>query len=332
MELVEIQRAASRSAELTGQLLAFARKQTVAPKRLDMNSAVQGMLHMLHRLLGEQIELNWRPGEEVWPVLMDPAQLDQVVTNLCVNARDAIADVGTIVLETQNVYLDEDYCEAFPECAPGAYVMLAVSDSGCGMDAETLANVFEPFYTTKPLGQGSGLGLSTVYGIAKQNNGGVTVYSEPGRGTTFKLYLPPHPEKAADAAAVHPPTIPRAQGETVLFVEDEESILTLGKRTLTGLGYTVIAASAPGEALRLAEARANSIHLLITDVIMPEMNGRELAEQLSNLQPKVKVLFISGYTADVIAHHGVLDQAVHFLQKPFTRADLATAVRAALEE
>ncbi|MEW6322714.1 MAG: PAS domain S-box protein [Acidobacteriota bacterium] len=329
--LHEIHRAASRSANLTQQLLGFARQQTVAPRRLDLNETVRGMLSMLRRLIGEDIDLAWKPGASLWAVRVDPSQIDQILVNLCANARDAIDGVGRVTVETANVVLDEVYCAAHAGFVPGEYVLLAVSDDGHGMDADTLAHAFEPFFTTKELGKGTGLGLATTYGIVKQNQGFINVYSEVGEGATVKIYLPREPVAAAPPPAddvVRP--MPRGV-ETVLLVEDEPAILELTGGVLTGLGYTALAAGSPADALRLAEQHDGAIHLLLTDVIMPGMNGRELATLLSARYPNLKCLFMSGYTANVIAHRGVLDPGVHFLQKPYTPKDLAAKLREALE-
>jgi CheY-like chemotaxis protein len=330
----EIQKAAHRSAELTRQLLAFARKQTIAPRLLDLNHTIEPMLKMLQRLIGEDIDLRWRPGDELEQVLMDPGQLDQILVNLCVNARDAIGtDVGKITIETGAVRLDEEYCADHPGFSPGRFVVLSVSDDGCGMDEETRSHIFEPFFTSKPMGKGTGLGLATVYGIVKQNDGFVNVYSEPGQGTTFRIFLPVPGVDGSSAPAAVPYTDETVRGqETVLLVEDEKAMLELSTRMLKRLGYGVVAASTPGEAIRMAREHEGDIHLLMTDVVMPEMNGRDLAVHLLNLFPDIQRLFISGYTADVIAHHGVLEDGVHFLQKPFTMADLASKLREALDE
>ena len=329
--LEEIHKCAQRSAELTRQLLAFARKQTVMPRVLDLNATVEGMLKMLRRLIGEDIDLAWLPARDLWPVKIDPSQLDQVLANLCVNARDAITGVGKVTLETENTVFDEAFCATRADVVPGEYVLLAVSDNGCGMDKELLGHLFEPFFTTKGVGRGTGLGLATVYGIVKQNQGFISAYSEPGHGTTFKLYLPRHVGNAAQNQK-EGPAQPASRGqETILLVEDEPAVLLLGRRALESLGYTVLVASTPGEAIGLAELHAGEIHLLMTDVVMPEMNGRDLATRLLSLYPNLKRLFMSGYTAEVIAHHGVLDEGVHFLQKPFTVLILAEKVREALE-
>jgi signal transduction histidine kinase len=330
--LKEIQKAARRSADLTRQLLAFARKQTIAPEVLDLNHTVEGMLNMLMRLIGENIDLAWMPGAGLWPVKMDPSQVDQVLANLCVNARDAIADVGKVTIETQNVTFDEAYCAGHAGFVPGDFVLLTVSDDGCGMDEETRRRLFEPFYTTKEVGKGTGLGLATVYGIVKQNDGYIDVYNEPVKGVTFKIYLPRYAGRAVDTPAESAAEIPLCRGETVLLVEDEQAMLSVSKMMLEKLGYGVLIAGTPGEAMRLAEEHSGEIHLLVTDVVMPEMNGRDLADRLEPLYPNLKRLFMSGYTASAIAHHGVLDRGVHFIQKPFSLQDLAMKVRKAMGE
>ena len=327
--LEEIRRVALRSADLTRQLLAFARKQTISPMVLDLNDAVSGTLKMLQRLIGEDIQLIWAPGSSLWPVKMDPSQVDQVLANLTVNARDALEGGGNVTIETANVTLDNSYSYSHPECVPGNYVMLAVSDTGEGMDEETRAHLFEPFFTTKELGKGTGLGLATVFGIVKQNNGSIDVCSEPGQGTSFKLYFP---RAAAEAGVVAKPVAQQSlRGtETVLLVEDEEQILNLSRRILDLHGYTVLASLTPEAAIALATQHHGVIHLLITDLVMPGMNGKELKQRLMASHPGLKCLFMSGYTADVIAHHGVLDEGVYFLQKPFTIRTLAERVREVL--
>lgn len=331
-DLRQVQAAGRHSADLTRQLLAFARKQTIVPEVLNLNNAVESILKMLGRLIGEDIELIWRPGPDLWPVHMDPTQVDQVLANLAVNARDAIQGVGRLVIETERVGLDADYCDQHPGCAPGDYILLSVSDSGCGMAHEVQSQIFEPFFTTKPLGSGTGLGLSTVYGIVKQNKGFISVYSEPGQGSTFQIYLPcfrPPGDSVNVPQKVHGP---HRGTETVLLVEDEFALLELGHRLLERLGYVVIAANGPTQALRAAVDFPDTIDLLITDVIMPEMNGRDLWLRLKALRPGLKSLFMSGYTADVIAHQGSLEEGVHFLQKPFTMAAFAQKIREAIEE
>jgi CheY-like chemotaxis protein len=286
---------------------------------------------MLKRLIGEDIDLAWRPASDLWSVNMDPAQIDQILANLAVNARDAITGHGKIVIETDNKTFEEIYCAQHPGFHPGEYVMLAVSDDGCGMDKEVLGHLFEPFYTTKNPGHGTGLGLATVYGIVKQNEGFINIYSEPGIGTTFRIYLPRYSGtekmKASDPAI----EIPKGGTETVLLVEDEGSILNLTKVLLERCGYTVIAAQSPSEALRLAADYGKEIALLLVDVVMPEMTGRDLEKRLIPLFPNLRTLFMSGYTANVIAHRGVLDEGVFFLPKPFSERELAIKVRAALD-
>jgi two-component system, cell cycle sensor histidine kinase and response regulator CckA len=329
--LREVQKAAERSAELTHQLLAFARKQTVAPKVVDVNETVAGMLKMLERLIGEDIRLDWQPVEDLWHVRIDPSQVGQILTNLCVNARDAIAGVGRVAIATCNRTVDLSYCLAHASLTPGDYVQLTVSDDGCGMDQETMARLFEPFFTTKGLGKGTGLGLATVYGIARQNGGIVEAESELGRGSTFTILLPRHGE-AAEAVQQPAETAPPTRGrETILLVEDEPALLDLATLMLRSQGYTVVASGNPGEAIRVAREHRGEIHLLITDVVMPEMNGRDLAKNLLSLYPNIKLLFMSGHTSDVIAHQGVLEEGVNFLQKPFSSKDLGNAVRAVLD-
>ncbi len=330
-DLALIGAAAARSAELTRQLLAFARKQTISPRELDLNQAVASTLQLLRRVIGEQVELVWAPGDQVGATLLDPAQLDQILTNLCINARDAIDGPGRIAIETGVGAIDDVYCAKHPDALPGDYVLLCVSDNGRGMDQETLARVFEPFFTTKVLGHGTGLGLSTVHGIVKQNGGHITAESEIGRGTTFKVYLPvargAAPRVAPEAAPV---TLSRG-GETVLLVEDEPTVLTVSARMLEQLGYRVITADGPQRALNLAREHVGPLDLLITDVVMPEMNGRDLARAMRSLYPALRCLFMSGYTANVIAQAGIVDQGVRFLQKPFTLEQLAAKVREAVD-
>jgi len=330
-DLKEIEKTAQRFADLTRQLLAFARKQTVLPKVLDLNGTVASTLKMLQRLIGENIDLVWMPGAGLWRVKIDPSQIDQLLTNLCLNARDAITGMGKVTIATGNTAFDEAYCALHPGFACGEYVTLIVSDDGCGINKEVIDHVFEPFFTTKEVGKGTGLGLATVYGIVKQNEGFIDVHSEPDKGATFKIYLPRFVGEAVEPKAESTAETPKSHGETVLLVEDDADILNVGRRTLERLGYTVLTAGTPGEALRQAKAHAAEIRLLITDVVMPEMNGRALAKLISDIKPGLKCLFTSGYTANVIAHHGVLDEDVYFLQKPFSLKELASKVRQALE-
>jgi PAS domain S-box-containing protein len=329
--LEEIRVASGRSADLTRQLLAFARKQAVTPKVLDINQAVAATLKMLQRLIGEDVELKWRPGADLWPIEMDPSQIDQILVNLCVNARDAIADVGWIAIDTSNATFDDSSCADHVGLVPGEYVRLAVSDSGCGMDADTRTHVFEPFFTTKEPGKGTGLGLATVYGAVKQNRGLIDLSSTPGVGTTFTIYLPRHAGKVEQARPAPEDAALTVGTETILLVEDEPSILRLTARLLESLKYRVLAANSPGEAIRLAKQYGGRIDLVITDVVMPEMNGRTLAKALLGLNPRIKRLFMSGYSADVVTHHDVLDAGVPFIQKPFATAALAAKVRETLD-
>ncbi|MCD4669595.1 MAG: PAS domain S-box protein [Actinomycetia bacterium] len=329
--LAEIRTAAERSADLTRQLLAFARKQTIAPRLLDLNQTVDGMLKMLRRLIGENIDLIFLPGTDLWTINMDPVQIDQILAKLCVNARDSIDRVGKITIETDNANTDEAYCAGHPGFDPGEYVLLTISDTGCGMDSETRHNLFEPFYTTKEVGKGTGLGLAMLYGIVKQNNGFIDVYSEPGHGSIFKIYLPRHTTHGA--AKQKEVTVEPVRGgdETILLVEDEVSILQLIMMMLEHQGYTVMSATTPGEAISLAKAHRGEINLLITDVVMPEMNGGDLVRHMLSIYPNLRYLFMSGYTANVIAHQGVLEEGVLFIQKPFRNQDLAAKVREALD-
>jgi PAS domain S-box-containing protein len=330
-DLSEIYQAAQRSTEITRKLLAFARKQTISPMVLDLNTVVEAMLKLLRRLLREDLTLSWHPGTGVWQINIDPSQVDQILLNLCVNARDAIAGTGEIIIETKNRVFDPEYCELHKGFIPGEFVMLAVSDNGCGMDKNTLDLIFEPFFTTKKVGQGTGLGLPMVYGIMKQNKGFINVYSEPDQGTTFKMYFPRDKSGTQGQTESEQKKPETGRGETILLVEDEPPLLILAKRLLESLNYKVLDATGPKEALRLAENHAGKIRLLLTDVVMPEMNGRELADRLSAEYPDIKHLFMSGYTADVIASQGVLEKGTHFIQKPLSIHELAAKLRQILE-
>ncbi len=331
--LTTINNAAEKSTDLTRQLLAFASKQSIMPIVLNLNDAMSGMLKMLQRLIGEDIHIVWQPAPNLWSVKVDPSQIDQILANLCVNARDSIADVGTISIETENFLVDETcFAKHEDKILPGKFVRLTVSDNGCGMDEETQSQIFEPFFTTKGLGKGTGLGLSTVYGIVKQNNGFINVESEPGIGTIFMIYLPCHEDGNNQTLTLNrKESAPRGQ-ETILLVEDEDVILDLGTRILSSLGYTVLQANTPGEAIQLARQHAGRIQLLLTDVVMPEMNGRDLADRLQAEYPDLKCIYMSGYTADVIAHHGVLAEGINFIQKPFSSSNMATKVRNVLDK
>jgi len=331
-DLNEILKASKHAKDITRQLLAFARKETIAPMVLDLNTNIEVMLKMLQRLIGEDIDLAWIPGDNLWSVKMDTSQIDQILINLCVNAKDAIAGVGKITIETGMVVLDADYCADHADFIPGDFVMMSISDNGCGIDKEILDNIFEPFFTTKDIDKGTGLGLATVYGIVKQNNGFINVYSEQDRGTTITIYMPRDDSKAVETQREIIKKIPKGRGETILLVEDEISILKLTKKILKGLGYKVLIADTPKGALKLAEEYKSEIHLVVTDVIMPEMYGDELVNSLQSLYPDLKHIFMSGYTAHAIGHHGVLDEGVDFIQKPFSQIDLAKIVRKVLDE
>jgi|GEM_PF-3442914 len=328
--LKEISKAAQRSADLTRQLLAFARKQTIAPTLLNLDDAIHNTLSMLRRLIGEDIELCWEASEEPWSVKMDPSQLTQILTNLTINSQDAIQGGGRITIETGKAEFDDAYCRVHAGFLPGEYVLLSVSDNGCGMDKETCSHIFEPFFSTKPADQHSGLGLSTLYGIVRQNDGFVNVYSEVAQGTTFRIYLPRH--TAGDASGAPPPKQAESPTgrETVLLVEDEEALLALAKEQLEELGYKVLASTDPENALRIAEGYGEEIHLLLTDSVMPKMSGLELSKSVAALRPQIESLFMSGYPANVIAHRGILDENIHFLQKPFSQETLATKIREVL--
>ncbi len=327
----EIFKAAERSTNLTRQLLAFARKQTVDPKVLNLNDVIAEMLKMLHRLIGEDISITWLPAADLSSVKMDPSQIDQILANLCINARDAIRGDGKITIETDNISFDDAYARDHLGFVAGDYVMLTISDNGSGMDRITQENLFEPFFTTKGPGRGSGLGLATVYGIVKQNDGFINVYSEPDQGTTFKIYLPRHGTSASSHEAENGETNVMTGNETILLVEDEQAILRMTSTMLERLGYNVLGASTPNEAIRMGKQADVKIHLLMTDVVMPQMNGRKLAEKILREYPNLKCLFMSGYTANVIAHHGVLEEGVNFINKPFSKQDLADKVRQVLD-
>ncbi len=330
-QLEEIKRAAERATSLTRQLLAFSRKQVITPRILNLNAVVTAAQDMLSRLLGEDIGLTTNLAPSLGHIKADPGQIEQVIMNLVVNARDAMPKGGRLMIETAHVNLDEEYARSHPYVEPGNYVLLALSDTGCGMDAETQSHIFEPFFTTKARGKGTGLGLSTVYGIIKQSGGHVNVYSEAGRGTTFKIYFKRVDEPVEAETPQAGPAASAAGTETILLVEDEPAVRTLAEETLRSSGYTVLAAGEYIEALALCNRHSGTIHLLVTDVIMPGLNGRELAECLHALRPQMRVLFISGYTADAIAHHGILDEGMAFLPKPFSPRDLLVKVRQTLD-
>jgi PAS domain S-box-containing protein len=329
-DVQQIENASERASALIRQLLAFSRRQVLQPKILDLNTIVLGLDKLLGRLIGEHIEMVTRCGANVGHVKADPAQIEQVIMNLVVNARDAMPKGGRLTVETVNVELDSTYARDHVSVKPGSYVMLAVSDSGTGMSPETVAHIFEPFYTTKESGQGTGLGLSTVYGIVKQSGGYIWVYSEPGKGTTFKVYLPRVAEKVDKPDVVELPVAARGN-ETILLVEDEEAVRELASRILSAKGYSVVAAKSVKEAEQFSEKHAGKIHLLLTDIIMPGTSGRELARRITARHPRTRVLYMSGYTDNVLAQGGVLEEGLSFLQKPFTPAALSQKVRDVLD-
>jgi PAS domain S-box-containing protein len=346
-KLKQILEVAERSADLTRQLLAFARRQTIAPVSLDLNLCIETMLEMVKRLIGENITLSWKPADNLPPVKMDRSQLDQLVTNLCVNARDAIADSGTLSIETGEKEVDPVFCHSYPDCAPGKYVYFTVRDTGSGIDKAVLENIFEPFFTTKPAGKGTGLGLATIQGIVHQNNGFIQVDSHLGKGSSFTIYLPALDEtldksldKTLDETAqsrggtpnsappdMDFPQIHSPNGLTVLVVEDEPSLMEMVLQILNVLGHKAYSTNNPDEALTLAKTHASEISILLTDVIMPSMNGKALSEEIRTFIPGIKTLFMSGYTADVIAEQGVLQKGISFIQKPFTIKSLEAAIQ-----
>ena len=328
-DLEEIRKASDRCAALTRQLLAFSRKQILVPKVINLGDVVADMDKMLRRLIGEDIDLVSVGGKDLWNVKADPGQVEQVIVNLVVNARDAMPGGGKLTIEASNVVLDETYTSGHQYVSPGSYVLLAVSDTGSGMDEGTVARIFEPFFTTKE--KGTGLGLSTVYGIVKQSGGHINVYSEPGIGTTFKMYFPAVEERVTESSGAGAlPSEELRGGETVLVVEDEELVRQMVREILVQYGYTVVEAQSGGEAVDLCSRRQGTIHLMLTDVVMPGMNGVELSKRLAPMQPEMKVLFMSGYTADAIVHQGILDPGIAFIHKPFTMDSLAHKVREVL--
>lgn len=330
--LRQIENAALRSTEIIRQLLAFARKQTISPKVIDVNRIIGNSLKMLRRLVGEGIELVYHPGDGGWQVFADPSQIDQILANLVVNSRDAIGSVGVITVATENVLIDEEFCRHHREFTPGHFVLINVRDDGCGMSSDVVERIFEPFFTTKGVGEGTGLGLSTVFGIVKQNNGFISVFSEPGQGTHFRIYLPRHDDAAQTESPEESAAAVAGGTEVILLVEDEGLILKMTQEMLRRFGYSVVTAQSPGEAIRIMENYMGTVDLLITDIIMPEMNGEELSRRLLMYQPGMKCLFMSGYSADAISRQGVLLEGVHLLQKPFSRKELGRAVRDLLQE
>lgn len=331
VRLRDTERAAESAAKLTQQLLAFARRQIIQPRLIRLDELVQNIQPMLQRLIGENIELRVKV-EQVHLVKVDPGQMEQILVNLAVNARDAMPEGGVLTIGVEDVFIDETYAQRHEEVLPGNYVMLTVSDTGVGMDQSIHQHIFEPFFTTKPQGRGTGLGLATCYGIVKQAGGHIWLYSEPGHGTTFKIFLP-HAEGAPEELQPHESTLPpEPKGtETILLAEDEPSVREVAASALRAQGYTVLEAGSGEEAIRLAERHPDPIHLLITDAIMPSMSGRDLAEHLQQTRKVEKVLYISGYTENAIVHQGVLEQGIFFLAKPFTPSSLLRKVREVLD-
>jgi len=329
-DIEEIRKAAMRAADLTKQLLTFSRQQVLDIKVINLNQSIAEMEKLLQRLLGADVELTTLPAIALGNVKTDPSQVGQIIMNLAVNARDAMPQGGKLTIETENVELDEEYGRIHLDVKPGAYVMLAVTDSGVGMDAETLRRIFEPFFTTKEKGKGTGLGLATVFGIVKQSGGHIFVYSEPGTGTTFKIYFPRVGGVIEDRPSTLPDLEPEHQTGTVLLVEDEDQVRILARTILRRQGYVVLDAPNGGEALLICEQHPGNIDLLLTDVVLPRMSGRQLAERLAPARPTMKVLYMSGYTDDAILHHGIIDSGVAFLQKPFTPSSMTKKVREVL--
>jgi CheY-like chemotaxis protein len=329
--LEEIKKAGDRAANLTRQLLAFGRKQLLQPVSLNLNDVVKDMSKMLRRLIGENIDFVAKLSPDLKQIKADPGQVEQVLVNLVVNARDAMPTGGTLTIETANAQLDDGYASKHVGVNPGTYVMLAVGDTGIGMDQATQLRIFEPFFTTKEKGKGTGLGLSTVYGIVKQSGGNVWVYSEPQQGTSFKIYLPQiDAEVGADGAPAVVSIIKRGS-ETVLLVEDEDMVRNLATELLKENGYNVMGASGGEEAIRLCRNHKEPIHLLITDVVMPKMSGKDVARSLQMVHPETRVLFMSGYTDEAIVHHGIIDSHIAFIQKPFSEPALMQKVRDVLD-
>ena len=333
-DIDQIIEAGQRSTTTARQLLAFARKQTISPKVLDLNETVEGMLKMLRRLIGEDIELIWKPGHEVFPVKLDPSQIDQMLANVLINARDAISNAGSITIETDNTLFNDSYCRDHQDFMAGEFVLLSVSDDGCGMDQETATNIFEPFFTTKEVGKGTGLGLAMVYGMVKQNNGFIRVETAPAQGTRLEIYLPKYVEDEATVNVTpHHDNLENSivhGEETILLVEDEPALLKMTLAMLSKQGYSVLTASSPERAIEVASSASVRIDVLLTDVIMPGMNGQELAKKLVARFPAMKCLYMSGYTADALAPHGLLADGIDLLQKPFTARELAAKIRKSL--
>ncbi len=323
----EISHAAERAGSLTNQLLAFSRRQIMQPKVVSVNSIVEQTEKMLRRLIGEDIHLAIGLNPEAGNIRADPNHIAQAIANLAVNARDAMLTGGHLTIETDNFFMDENYVRTHMGVQPGDFVMIAVSDNGIGMDAETRQHIFEPFFTTKDRGKGTGLGLATVYGMVKQCGGDIWVYSEPGTGTTFKLYFPRVSEPPSDSTLESSEKSKAVASETILVVEDEKAVRDLTCRILRKMGYHVLAAASGEEAIRIGRSHVGDVALLLTDVVMPNMSGRQVADALTAMRPRLRVLYLSGYTENTVVHHGVLDSAVDFLPKPFSREVLGQKIR-----
>ena len=332
LSLEQILSAAQRSSDITRQLLAFARKQPTAPTVINLNSIIDNIVPMATRLLGDDIKLIWSPAPDLWRIKTDPSHIDQIILNLCINARDAIKDTGTVVIKTSNSILDEESCSENRDAYPGEFISIVIQDTGIGIAKNTLNQIFEPFYTTKTSSEGAGLGLASVYGIVRQNKGFINVYSKLGEGTSFELYLPRFVATEGAESSSKPQTIPQGNGELILLVEDEIAILNLGRRLLETLGYVVVTANSPTEALSWVREHSTRIDLLLTDVVMPQMNGKEMAEKIQELYPhlKSKTLYMSGYASEVIVNRGLVAEEIQFIQKPFTKNGLATQINAVL--
>ena len=330
--LMEIRKATMRSFELTKQLLAFAKKQSITPKVINIHKTIEGLLPMLQRLISKNIQLSWLHGAGTWPILMDPSQLEQILVNLVINANDAIVGTGKITIETGISHFDENYCSNYPDLSPGEYMRIGVGDDGCGMNKEILEHIFEPYYTTKSDDKGIGLGLSTVYSAVKQNKGFIDVYSEPGHGSMFLLYFPRFAEQSPTIKKNNQKEKVSVEQQTILVVEDEIAILDLTSKILEKMGYSVISANTPTQAINLARQHADKISLLLTDIIMPDMNGIDLVGYIKSFLPNLKYLFMSGYTANIIDYKNGLDIEKNFIQKPFSLKDLTVKVRKTLEK
>jgi len=328
---LEIMECIKRASSLTRQLLAFARKQAVVPHIVDLNEIVEGMLKMLRRLISEDIDIVWLPKTGIWPLKMDHSQIEQVIANLCVNASDAIEGVGMLTIETGMVRMDSESCAKCSGCNPGEYVVLSVSDDGCGMDKKTLEMLFEPFYTTKDAGKGTGLGLATVYGIVKQNRGFIEVKSEQGKGSIFRVFFPRHDGKPVETIEPLKEEMALGKGETILLVEDEQEILKISRAILEQLGYRVFTAGSAGEAIKLSRDYSGRIDLLITDVVMPEMNGKELGRKMRELFPGIRILYMSGYSDDIVSGQSAEGESEPFIQKPFTIKRISKKIRQVLD-